>query len=59
LAGRIQIGEKCFIGIGATIVDCIEVGANATVGAASLVLKNVEPNSISFGNPAKHINYKD
>jgi sugar O-acyltransferase (sialic acid O-acetyltransferase NeuD family) len=59
LAGRIVVEEKCFIGIGATVVDCIRVGANATVGAASLVLKDVEPNSISFGNPAKHIKYKD
>lgn len=58
LAGRITIKDKCFIGIGATVVDCISVGENATIGAASLVLKDVEANSIWFGNPAKHVKYK-
>jgi len=58
LAGRIVIEKTCFIGIGATIVDCIKVGANATIGAASLVLKDVAEHSISFGSPARHIQYK-
>ncbi len=44
------------IGSNATIMCGIEIGENAIVGAGSVVTKNVAPNSIVVGNPAKKIN---
>jgi putative colanic acid biosynthesis acetyltransferase WcaF len=49
----IIIGEWAFIGARAFIMPGIEVGSCAIVGAASVVTRNVLPNQIVGGNPAK------
>lgn len=41
------------IGSGATLLSKIIVGENAIVGAGSVVTKDVPPNTIVAGNPAK------
>ena len=41
------------IGSGATLLGGITVGENAVVGAGSTVTKDVAPNTIVAGNPAK------
>lgn len=45
------------IGSGATILSRITVGRNALVGAGSVVTKDVPPNAIMAGNPARLIRY--
>lgn len=51
----IHICRGVWIGAGATILPGITVGENAVVGAASVVTKDVEPNTIVAGNPARVI----
>ncbi len=41
------------IGSGATILAKVTIGANAIVGAGSVVTKDVPPNTIVAGNPAR------
>ncbi|MFY7860695.1 MAG: acyltransferase [Chitinophagales bacterium] len=41
------------VGSNATILCGIEIGENAVIGAGSVVTKNVDPNSVVVGNPAK------
>ncbi len=41
------------IGSGATILSSVIVGENAIVGAGSVVTRNVPPNTIVAGNPAR------
>jgi UDP-2-acetamido-3-amino-2,3-dideoxy-glucuronate N-acetyltransferase len=41
------------IGSNATILAGITIGENALIGAGAMVTKNVPPNSIVAGNPAK------
>ena len=41
------------IGSGATILSRLTVGENAIVGAGSVVTRDVPPNTIVVGNPAK------
>ena len=41
------------IGSNATILSHVTIGENAIVGAGSVVTKNVPPNAIVAGNPAK------
>jgi len=43
------------VGSGATILANIVIGENAIVGAGSVVTRDVPPNSIVAGNPAKLI----
>jgi acetyltransferase-like isoleucine patch superfamily enzyme len=45
------------IGSGATLLSGISVGENAIVGAGSVVTKDVPPNAIVAGNPAKVLRY--
>jgi acetyltransferase-like isoleucine patch superfamily enzyme len=45
------------IGSGSTILSGITVGENAMVGAGSVVTKDVPPNAIVAGNPAKVLRY--
>lgn len=44
-----------WIGAGATILPGITIGENSVVGAGSVVTKDVEPNTIVAGNPARVI----
>jgi acetyltransferase-like isoleucine patch superfamily enzyme len=56
---RTVVKKGASIGSGATILSNISIGENAIVGAGSVVTKDVPPNSIVVGNPAKllrHIN---
>jgi len=41
------------VGSGATILCNVVIGENAIVGAGSVVTKNVPPNSVVAGNPAR------
>jgi acetyltransferase-like isoleucine patch superfamily enzyme len=41
------------IGSGSTILSNLVIGENAIVGAGSVVTKDVPPNVIVVGNPAK------
>jgi UDP-2-acetamido-3-amino-2,3-dideoxy-glucuronate N-acetyltransferase len=43
------------IGSGSTILCGVEIGANAIVGAGSVVTADVPPNTIVAGNPARAI----
>jgi acetyltransferase-like isoleucine patch superfamily enzyme len=45
------------IGSGATILSNVVIGENAIIGAGSVVTKNVPPNSIVAGSPAKVLRY--
>jgi acetyltransferase-like isoleucine patch superfamily enzyme len=47
------------IGSGCTLLGGIEIGENAIVGAGSVVTKDVAPNTIVAGNPAKMIRVLD
>ena len=54
---RTVIKKGASIGSGATILSNINVGENAIVGAGSVVTKDVPPNAIVAGNPAKVLRY--
>jgi acetyltransferase-like isoleucine patch superfamily enzyme len=54
---RTVIKKGASIGSGATILSNTNVGENAIVGAGSVVTKDVPPNAIVAGNPAKVLRY--
>jgi acetyltransferase-like isoleucine patch superfamily enzyme len=54
---RTVIKKGASIGSGATILANTNIGENAIVGAGSVVTKDVPPNAIVVGNPAKVLRY--
>ncbi|HFD31568.1 MAG TPA: acyltransferase [Gammaproteobacteria bacterium] len=53
--GTIEIRDNCFIGIRSIIMPGVKVGPNSIVAAGAVVTKDVPPNTIVGGSPAKHI----
>lgn len=55
------IGDRCLIGINATIMDGAVIGDNSIVAGHSIVTENTEfpPNSIIAGVPAKVVGTRD
>ena len=53
--GTIEILDNCFIGIDATILPDVKIGPNSIVGACSVVTKDVPPDTVVAGNPARKI----
>jgi acetyltransferase-like isoleucine patch superfamily enzyme len=51
------IKKGASVGSGATVLSGITIGENAIVGAGSVVTKDVPPNSIVAGNPARVLRY--
>ena len=49
----ILVKKGASIGSGSTILGNVTIGENALVGAGSLVNRNVPPNTIVAGNPAR------
>jgi len=55
LKGDTVIGNDVWIGQNATILAGVHIGDGAIIGANSVVGHNVEPYTITAGNPAKEI----
>lgn len=53
--GYIDIRDNSFIGHGAIVMPRVTIGPNAIVAAGAVVTKDVPPNSVVGGNPAKVI----
>lgn len=53
------IGDNCYIGTGTTILGPITIGNNVTIGAGSLVVKDIPDNCVVGGNPAKVLKIKE
>lgn len=47
------VGKGVSIGAGSTIVCGITIGDGARIGAGSVVTRNIAPNALVMGNPAK------
>jgi acetyltransferase-like isoleucine patch superfamily enzyme len=54
---RTVVKKGSSIGSGSTILSNVSIGENAIVGAGSVVTRDVPPNSIVAGNPAKVLRY--
>lgn len=55
LGGKIEIGEDCWFGGSVIVLPGVTIGRGVTVGAGSVVTKDVEPFCVVAGNPARVI----
>ena len=53
------IGDNVLIGAGVKIIGPIKIGNNVTIGANSVVTKDIPDGVVIGGNPAKILSYKD
>jgi maltose O-acetyltransferase len=51
----IIIGDDCWIGGNAVICPGVKIGNGCTIGAGSVVTKDIPDNSLAVGNPARVI----
>ena len=51
----IHIGKRVWVGSGSIILPGVTIGDNSIIGGGSIVTKDVHPNVIVAGNPAKFI----
>ena len=52
---HMEIGDNCLINTGVTIIGPITIGNNVTIGAGSVVTKDIPDNAVVAGVPAKII----
>lgn len=55
LGGHTTVHAGATVAMGVSVRDNLVVGAQASLGMGSVVVKNVEPNHSMFGNPAKRM----
>lgn len=51
--GHVVLGDRCYVGANATVLCGVAVGAQAVVGAASVVTRDVPSGAVVAGNPAR------
>ena len=54
-----EVRRGASIGANATILPGVTIGSRAMVGAGAVVTRNVPPNAVVVGNPAKIVGYVD
>lgn len=53
LAGNVHVGQTSWIGIGAKVIDKIQIGANVVIGAGSVVVNDIPDGALAYGVPAR------
>jgi UDP-2-acetamido-3-amino-2,3-dideoxy-glucuronate N-acetyltransferase len=56
---RTSVGQGASLGANATILPGLSIGRDAMIGAGAVVTKDVPPNAIVVGNPARIVGYVD
>jgi len=54
-AGEVKINENVYVGNHVTILKDVEIGANSIISSCSLVNKDIPPNVVAGGVPAKKL----
>jgi acetyltransferase-like isoleucine patch superfamily enzyme len=53
--GPVEIGDDCYIGPNVIITKGVTIGSRSAVGAGSFVNRDIPPNTIAIGSPARSV----
>jgi len=53
LGGHVTVERASWVGIGATIIDHIHIGASTLIGAGAVVVNDIPDNVVAYGVPAR------
>ena len=53
LAGCVTVENDCYVGQSAAVRQHLRIGHHSLIGMGAVVVKDVEPNSVMAGNPAR------
>jgi sugar O-acyltransferase (sialic acid O-acetyltransferase NeuD family) len=59
ICGQVHLNEGVWIGAGATVINSLNIGAWSIVGAGATVIRDVLPNVVVAGCPAKFLRFVD
>ena len=51
--GTVVIGNNVFIGVNSVVLRNVTIGDNSVIGAGSVVIKDIPPDVLATGNPAR------
>jgi maltose O-acetyltransferase len=51
--GRVVIGKRAYVGVGAILLPGTTIGDDSVIGAGAVVHGEIPPGSLALGNPAK------
>lgn len=54
LCGSSMVESQAWIGVNSSVLNRVTVGANAKIGMGSVVTRDVPPNTLAYGNPARN-----
>jgi sugar O-acyltransferase (sialic acid O-acetyltransferase NeuD family) len=55
VSGGVRVEAACYLGAGVVLKEGIHIGSGALVGMGAVVIRNVPPQSVVAGNPARAI----
>jgi sugar O-acyltransferase (sialic acid O-acetyltransferase NeuD family) len=53
--GNVELGEYTAVGLGANIIHGRQIGAHTVIGAGATALKDLPPNVVAYGTPARTV----
>ena len=57
--GGIVVGDDVWLGFGVIVLDGVQIGNDAVVGAGSVVTRSIPENCIAVGNPARVVKHRN
>jgi sugar O-acyltransferase (sialic acid O-acetyltransferase NeuD family) len=59
LAGGVHVETGCYLGQDCSIREHLRIGRNSLIGLGAVVVKDVPPNSVMAGNPARRLRQRN
>jgi len=59
LAGFVTVEPECYLGQACNIRQYLRIGRHSLIGMGAVVVKDVEPDSVMVGNPARWVRKND